>query len=297
MIEVKRLGHATFKTPDMQRAVDYWTHVIGLSVVERNKDRKPCSRPNSAKRRSRSRTAISANLLRVAFQVAPGADLGDMQKALAKNGVSSEVRSDISPGVAKAITFTDPKARWWTSIRTTVSPSAIRPSKASCRLKFGHIAVPPSRREDGDQLLYRRARLQGFRLDGRPLLVPALRGGSPHRQFRALRRGAAAPHRLRGEGHGGGAARLRSPGPNGIQLVWGPIRHVVGHNVAAYHRSPDDQRIEIFCEMDVMRDEALGYFEPRPWHEDFPQRPKVWPADTLRSYWGFGSFGTFPGYP
>ena len=22
---------------------------------------------------------------------------------------------------------------------------------------------------------------------------------------------------------------------NNIQLVWGPIRHVVGHNVAAYH--------------------------------------------------------------
>ncbi|MEA2988473.1 MAG: hypothetical protein QOG83_1184, partial [Alphaproteobacteria bacterium] len=39
------------------------------------------------------------------------------------------------------------------------------------------------------------------------------------------------------------------------------------------------------------------YFEPRPWHEDFPQRPKVWPNDTLRAYWGFGSFGTFPGYP
>ena len=84
---------------------------------------------------------------------------------------------------------------------------------------------------------------------------------------------------------------------NGIQLVWGPIRHVVGHNIAAYHRNPDDQRVELFCELDIMRDEALGYFEPRPWHEDFPQRPKVWPADTLRAYWGFGSFGTFPGYP
>ena len=84
---------------------------------------------------------------------------------------------------------------------------------------------------------------------------------------------------------------------NGIHLVWGPIRHLVGHNIAAYHRNPDDQRVEIFAEMDIMRDEDLGYFEPRPWHQDFPQRPKVWPADTLRAYWGFGSFGTFPGYP
>jgi hypothetical protein len=25
-----------------------------------------------------------------------------------------------------------------------------------------------------------------------------------------------------------------------------------------------------------MKDEALGYFDPRPWHRDQPQRPKVW---------------------
>jgi hypothetical protein len=49
--------------------------------------------------------------------------------------------------------------------------------------------------------------------------------------------------------------------------------------------------------MDQMSNEALGYFDPRPWHQDRPQYPKVWPKDTLRNYWGFGSHGTFPGYP
>jgi hypothetical protein len=29
-----------------------------------------------------------------------------------------------------------------------------------------------------------------------------------------------------------------------------------------------------------MHDEELGYFEPRPWHQDRPQRPKVWGDDT-----------------
>jgi catechol 2,3-dioxygenase-like lactoylglutathione lyase family enzyme len=67
---------------------------------------------------------------------------------------------------------------------------------------------------------------------------------------------------------------------NKIQLVWGPGRHIVGHNVAAYHRNADNIRVELFCEMDLMKDEALGYFEPRPWHEDRPQRPKVWPTDS-----------------
>ena len=49
---------------------------------------------------------------------------------------------------------------------------------------------------------------------------------------------------------------------NGIELVWGPLRHIVGHNVAAYHRNADGVRVEIFCEMDMMKDETLGYWEP-----------------------------------
>ena len=86
-------------------------------------------------------------------------------------------------------------------------------------------------------------------------------------------------------------------GKNKIQLVWGPGRHIIGHNVAAYHRNADNIRVELFCEMDQIKDEALGYFDPRPWHQDRPQVPKTWPKDTLRNYWGFGSHGTFPGYP
>ena len=38
MIQVKRLGHATFTTPDLERQIDYWTRVIGLQIVDRGKD-------------------------------------------------------------------------------------------------------------------------------------------------------------------------------------------------------------------------------------------------------------------
>jgi len=42
---------------------------------------------------------------------------------------------------------------------------------------------------------------------------------------------------------------------------------------------------ELYTELDQMKDEALGYFDPRPWHRDQPQRPKVWePGKT--SAWG-----------
>jgi hypothetical protein len=56
--------------------------------------------------------------------------------------------------------------------------------------------------------------------------------------------------------------------------------------VFIYHKNPDGQIMELYCELDQMKQESLGYFEPRPWHQDQPQNPKVWPTDTLGSYWG-----------
>ncbi len=38
-VRPRRLGHATFETPDLDRAVDYYTQVMGLHVAAREKNR------------------------------------------------------------------------------------------------------------------------------------------------------------------------------------------------------------------------------------------------------------------
>ena len=46
------------------------------------------------------------------------------------------------------------------------------------------------------------------------------------------------------------------------------------------------ERMRFIAELDRMNEE-LGYFEPRPWHRDNPQRPKVWAKDPSASnLWG-----------
>jgi hypothetical protein len=73
---------------------------------------------------------------------------------------------------------------------------------------------------------------------------------------------------------------------NGYRLIWGPGRHGIGHNLFTYHRSPAGLITELFAELDRMNEE-LGYFEPRPWHRDHPQRPKVWAKDPdAANLWG-----------
>ncbi len=47
--------------------------------------------------------------VRLAFQVAPGSDLSELSARLSKAGIKSERRSSITPGIAQAIVFTDPK--------------------------------------------------------------------------------------------------------------------------------------------------------------------------------------------
>jgi hypothetical protein len=48
-------------------------------------------------------------------------------------------------------------------------------------------------------------------------------------------------------------------GQKQIPIIWGPLRHGPGHNVATYHRNQDEQVVEFFCELDQMKDEELGY--------------------------------------
>ena len=69
----------------------------------------------------------------------------------------------------------------------------------------------------------------------------------------------------------------------------------IGHNVAIYHHNADQMEVEIFTEMDQMKDEELGYFDPRPWHQEFPLYPKTHGPETLRNYWGYGSESVVPG--
>ena len=61
-------------------------------------------------------------------------------------------------------------------------------------------------------------------------------------------------------------------------MLWGPVRHGPGHNVATYHRNPDEHTVELYIELDQMKDEELGYFDPRPGTATPRSGPRPGPA-------------------
>ena len=296
MIQVRRVGHATLSTPDLERAIEYYNEVIGLNVVARDK--------NSAILATKvGLEAIAlvkgdhADLQRISFQVAPGTDLNDCIKDLAKHGVRAERRSGISPGVADCITFKDPKGTdvdiyaEYSFARDKEKPIGIMP------LKLGHVAsacldIKPVMQFYMDVLGFRLSDIRGdffcfLRCNPDHHTVNFVNGKQPglaHIAFEV--KDWPEIHRA-----------CDYLAKNKILLVWGPGRHIIGHNIAAYHRNADGVRVELYTEMDQMKDETLGYFDPRPWHQELPLRPKQHGAETLRNYWGFGSATSYPGYP
>ena len=294
MLQVKRIGHATLTTPDLERQLDYYTRVVGLSTVAREKKRailatKPGQEVIVLEHGDRPAG------VRLAFQVAPGSDLGELSARLSKAGLKSETRRDITPGIAQAIVFADPKG---TSVEVFSDYSFAKDDGADTGImprKLGHVAFHTPD-VAGTVKFY--CAMLGFKVsDWRGDFFAFLRCSRDHHTINLLQADNANIHHLafelRDEAEINRACDFLAR--KDIKLFWGPIRHLIGHNIAIYHKNPDGITVEFFTDLDQMHDEELGYFEPRPWHQDRPQRPKVWGDDTPTNYWGPGHPHDMPG--
>ena len=109
MLDIKRAGHSTLTTPDIERTLDHFTRIIGLSVAAREKNRAILATKSGLEAIVLERGS-AADAPRLSFQITPGSDPGEVASRLKKAGVKSERRSDITPGIKEAVTFTDPRA-------------------------------------------------------------------------------------------------------------------------------------------------------------------------------------------
>ncbi len=284
MIQVRRLGHATFETPDLDKAIGHYTQVGGLVVAAREKDRAFLAT-------QLGQLAIelikgpAAQCVRLSFEVAPDSDFGELGRALSAHGVKSDPRNDALPGVGRMLSLHDPKGTAIDLFSEWKTVPVEQPSSGVPSLKLGHLAfVVP----DPKPIAKFYQEVLGFRMsDWIEDFFVFLRCNADHHVINFIQGTKVTMHHMAFElqdfSRIQGACELL--GQRRIPIAWGPVRLGPGHNVAIFHRNADDQMIEFYAELDQMKDEALGYFEPRPWHRDKPQRPKVW-ARTDNYIWG-----------
>ncbi len=230
-----------------------------------------------------------ARCTRLGFQVGPDDDLGAFQKQTEAHGIKTTRKNDPEPTIAEMIAFEDPKGTVMEVFKRGAFAGQRFPSKGIVPHKLGHVAFFV---KDVKKLTDFYCDVLGFRVsDWMGDFFSFLRCGADHHTINLMQtkedRHFHTAFELRDWGHMLTACDHLSL--NGYKLLWGPGRHGIGHNLFTYHRAPNGMITELFAQLDQMN-EDLGYFEPRPWHRDNPQRPKVWTPDPNASnYWGTGA--------
>jgi catechol-2,3-dioxygenase len=286
MITTRRIGHATFETPDLNRQIAYYTEIFGLTLTAQEKDSAFLS-TRLGQQVVVLQKGAQARCIKVAFEAAPDDDLAALGKSLSAGGIKSALKSSYTPAVSDVLCFTDPKGTE-IEIFTRSQRAPVDPTPAGISvLKLGHLAFNVA---DINKVVEFYRDVLGFRVsDWRADFFVFMRCGPDHHTVNfASHGGHEKMHHIAFELKDWAEIQRACDflGRHNYHLVWGPGRHIIGHNVFIYHRNPDGQIMELYCELDQIKDETHGNFDAKPWHQDNPQKPKVWPVDTLGSYWG-----------
>src|SRR5262245_64455368 len=97
MIPIRRIAHASFETPDLERLTDYYVNVIGFQVTAKEKDAVYLA--SVLDHSVVLRKGGTARCARIAFQVAPDSDLGAFEKQLGGHGLKTQRKSNPEPGI------------------------------------------------------------------------------------------------------------------------------------------------------------------------------------------------------
>jgi catechol 2,3-dioxygenase-like lactoylglutathione lyase family enzyme len=285
MIKVLRIGHATFETPDLARAIDYYAEVTGFSVAARDAGRAFLA-TKIGQIAIELVDGAQTQCSKLSFEVAADADFAAMAKELSAHGIKSELRGDSIPGTPKVLSFRDPKGTVIELFNEWSFVGNREPVGGIGALKLGHLAFsvhdPKAMADFYGQVL-------GFKIsDWIGDFFVFMRCNADHHVVNFITGKNVKMHHiafeLKDSAHLHNACDLF--GERNIPIIWGPVRLGPGHNVATFHRNPDDWVVEFYAELDQMKNEELGYFDPRPWHRDRPQRPKVWEGGKATFMWG-----------
>lgn len=279
MAKPSKLGYANLAVKDMDAMEDYYLNVMGLTLMETGEKGERYFSTGLDHHNIVLTPADESNLIGIGFQLDPNVPLEDVKKEIEEKGIEVELKTDAEPGISQILELQDPEGfliRLYNEIDTPApgfKENGIAPNK------LGHLAlgaVDPEKTVKFYQevLEFRytdkidhRANFITCNRDHHVLNVSSLGKaiGKPNLYHIAFE--------LRDSSHQYRSLDILTK--NNIKNLWGPTRHTAGHNIAAYHYDPDGNLVELFIEMDQLIPE-LGYFDPRPWHEELPLKPRYW---------------------
>jgi catechol-2,3-dioxygenase len=283
MIQVFRLAYVHFGTTNLASMLKYYQDIIGLTSVQQDANRAYVSTSIDHHNIVLSH-ASESGLIGFGLQLSPDVSASDAVEALQQMGISASVKADTMAGIPELVEFVDMDGyvvHLFSEMEVTApgfTRHGIRPNKV------GHLSL---RVKDAKKSVEFYKQFGFANTDWIEDFFGFMTCNRDHHVLNFCTSDTHAMHHLalelRDYTHLVGA--MDELGKNNIPILWGPSRHGAGHNIATYHRDPDGNMIELFTDADIYVPE-LGIFEPRPWHEEFPQKPRVWGTEECITRWG-----------
>ncbi|KPV42899.1 VOC family protein [Alicyclobacillus ferrooxydans] len=283
MVQVFRLAYVHFGTPEIARMLRYYQGVVGLSVVEQDDERAYVSTSIDHHNIMLS-TSDESGLIGFGLQLMPNISAREAAQELNRNGIKASLKTNAVSGIPELVEFHDLDG-YVVHLFSEMSVAApgfqahgVRPNKV------GHLSV---RVKDAKQSVEYYKQFGFTNTDWIEDFFGFMTCNRDHHVLNFATSDHKAMHHLAFElrDYTQLISAMDHLGKNDIPILWGPSRHGAGHNIATYHRDPDGNMIELFTDADIYIPE-LGMFEPRPWHENFPQKPRVWGTEECMTRWG-----------
>ena len=110
MIGVKKIAHATYETPNLDQQIEYYTDILGLGLIAREKDTAYLA--STIDHHSvvlLKGGGDSARCVRIGFQLGIDDDIDAFEKQTAAHGIKTVRKKDPEPSIAEMVSFEDPK--------------------------------------------------------------------------------------------------------------------------------------------------------------------------------------------
>lgn len=276
MLQVIRVVGSHLNTPDIEKATAYYTEVMGLSVVEKADNGNAYISVGADHNNLVFVPSNERGLKTLLYEIDTEYSLQEVVSYYKQNGIHAEVKTDAEPGISELVEITDPDGNTINLFRESKKVGVGYKHDGIVPNKLGHIALNV---KDVKKAVHFYETYLGFKVsDWMADFFCFTRCTSDHHNMNFIQSTKAEKMQhiafeLRDMAHLTYSCDLLSKYEK--PLIWGPVRHGIGHNISTYHYDYDGNIIELFCELDVIN-EKLGYFEPRTVHDEFPQKPRVW---------------------
>jgi catechol 2,3-dioxygenase len=283
---IEAVSHVAFRVSDLEACVECATSLVGLCETERREDRVFLT--HGGPHHSLEYIAGAENQLdHMGFQVTGTDALSEVRRRVAEAGyeiLEREVEGPVDAGFS----FVGPES-FVIEIHTPMRAAHPVPAATTTAPnRLGHFNINPREVEPMRRLF---AEVLGFRVSDEVGDREGwfMRCNSDHHAI-AILAGSGTFHHQAWEvqsaidlGHVGDLLDER-----GERLLWGPVRHGVGRNIAAYFRDPAGAVIELYTDMDrIESDDA----EPGRWDPSDNRWYSLW-TDFRPA--GFREYGVAP---